>query len=159
MATKAVQSPIQFDTMKQSLSKSMFKHIDAIDHQSVMIMLTLEGGICIYSKELLLQSTKDPQLISGALTAIANLTTEILSFEDPINKITINDLSIFITRVNNVIIYYIFKGDEEESIDLLVNFILRLNKHKYWRTMAENTSGITKRVYKSIDRIASELFS
>jgi hypothetical protein len=35
-----------------------------------------------------------------ALTAIANLTTEVLSFEDPINQMTINDLSIFITRVN-----------------------------------------------------------
>ena len=139
------------------ISPGILRPYYAFNHP-LLLMISLEGGVNIYSKTLNGKISNDPHLICGGLNALSLFLKEVLDMEDPIKRIILDEYEIFITNVNDITLYYMFIGDEEESIGKLAEFINEMTKKRYWSKFNNGKFEISTRMVNILDKMVTRIF-
>lgn len=122
----------------------------------IMVMISLKGGINLYSKVLDGSINIDPQLISGALIAFSTFLGEAFRIKNHIERMIFNDYEIFIMNVDDVIFYYMFIGNEDESLEKITLFINKIKRMAIWKRITNGIPEMSKRSEKQIDKLVNQ---
>lgn len=133
----------------------MIQDTSLIYDGQVALMLSHINGANIYTKKFD-NTIGNEQLLSGALSAVISLFQESL----PINKlyfISINDLNILYSGMENIVFYYLFKGDIEVGEQRFTEFMMQMMQSELWGKIANLNFKVTKEITDDLEDLVSDL--
>ncbi|MBD3189277.1 MAG: tetratricopeptide repeat protein [Candidatus Heimdallarchaeota archaeon] len=129
----SLQERIELARIEESLNRMIHKtaeEIQAKPEEAILIIVSSETGICLYSKKFYHKSKIDDQLIGGFLTAINNFGREALSTRGSIERIKHGEFTLLIKSKSRVIFCYVFKGQSYSASQKLEEFVQDIYKSK-----------------------------
>ncbi|MDH5401855.1 MAG: hypothetical protein OEY49_05120 [Candidatus Heimdallarchaeota archaeon] len=97
------------------------------------------NGTTIFSHKFDPEFLVDTQLFGGGLTAILQFFNELFKTENTVDVVKINDYSCIKIRIQNMNLFYVFIGNENQGYEQLVSLIINLNKDNIWNLITPAT--------------------
>lgn len=111
---------------------------DQAPEESVMMLIMGKNGLCLFSRTYHSDSQMHDQLISGFLTAVTNVATEILAETESLDRIVYQEHTIALKAQDPIMFCYIFKGQSYSALQKLSKFIKNVQTVKdVWKELGK----------------------
>ena len=80
------------DQMKEMLHRGLVENVDVVDEIPIMLMLLVEGGLCVFLKEFTSSTVISEHMVAGFLSAIQSFSDEV--FSQSLDRIRLKEYTI-----------------------------------------------------------------
>ncbi len=124
------------DQIERMLHKSVDESLEASEENPVVILITSEAGMPIFSKSFIDEFSFKDHLWSGFLTAFNSFSDEMLS--EGLERAKFGEYTLLIKAVSPFLVCYLFKGQSYLAQQKLINFIDKItNNDTIWQTFTK----------------------
>ncbi|MHA2090355.1 MAG: hypothetical protein ACW98K_05805 [Candidatus Kariarchaeaceae archaeon] len=130
--------------MSSTITQSALEH-PTERANPLLVMISQQGGTNLFNYKIDESIQLDPQLISCGLNAFSQFINEAFVIKENINKIQFNRYTLFVLHCEQLIIYYLFTGNEVTSIETVTKFMHELINTRVWYELNQKPYQVTTR--------------
>lgn len=160
----SLQERIELARIEENLNRMIHKTAEEVKtkpEEAILLIVSSESGICLYSRRFFQKSKIDDQLIGGFLTAINNFGREALSTHGSIERIKHGEFTLLIKSKSRVIFCYVFKGSSYSASQKLEGFVHEIyNSKELWQKLnsLDSDKVLSTKEESFIDKIIEKKF-
>lgn len=128
-----------------------------IDHSPLLLAINRVHGTSIYTKKFDMSIKYNEELIGIGIHAFRIFLLDAFERKN-ISSIKIDDMYVKMLEVDDVIVYYIYKGEAEDKEDKFQLFIERLVNLDCWKRFHQSEYSVFKKDSSSITNVVEDIF-
>lgn len=151
-------------SQSQVKAKSKITHFNEIDEgverhsSSKLLAISQTSGITLYERKFDNSFKYQGQLLTIGINALRIFLLDSLERTN-ITSIKIDDLTVRMANIDDVIIYYVYSGQPSENEIRFSSFVERLVTMDCWYRFSQSEFNIYKKDTKSIGLVVEEIFA
>ncbi len=141
----------------QPFSKDVTKHFAPEEKSSKFLAISQITGMTLYVKKFDESVKYKDQMLGMGISALRTFILD--SFQRPnINIIKFDDLTVRIVNIDDIIVYYVYVGDDAAQETIFTEFLERLVSLECFQRYKEPVYSVFKKDEKEIAMIVEEIF-
>ena len=119
------------EQMEHMVKKSQIKIPEPEDEESIILLITSEGGVPFFSQSFVSEKFFEDHLIAGFLSAINSFINE--TFSEGLDRASFGNYTLLMRSIKPFLIFYIYKGNSYSAQDRIRTFLDELkNNRELW---------------------------